>query len=118
MVLRLFYQGRSQSHWLARDFAIFEEEEQREVMKTILEKHPEIRLMRRKPVEKFPIWIEKVYDARLNALLREIGVTIEELKTDKSMEAIGAEYNQALAEQNALDFNELVLLALRTLYLW
>ncbi len=112
-----FIKAEAKAIGLPRDFVIFEEEEQREVMKTILEKHPEIRIDEEKASREISNLIEKVYDARLNGLLREIGVTIDELKADKSMEAIGAEYHQALAEQNALDFNELVLLALRTLYL-
>ncbi|MDD4902189.1 MAG: 3'-5' exonuclease [Patescibacteria group bacterium] len=112
-----FIKAEAKAIGLPRDFVIFEEEEQREVMKTILEKHPEVRIDEEKASREISNLIEKVYDARLNGLLREIGITIDELKTDKSMEAIGAEYHQALAEQNALDFNELVLLALRTLYL-
>ncbi|MDD5527673.1 MAG: 3'-5' exonuclease [Patescibacteria group bacterium] len=112
-----FIKAEAKQIGLPRDFVIFEEEEQREVMKTILEKHPEVLINEEKASREISDLIEKVYDSRLNSLLREIGVTIDELKTDKSMEAIGAEYRQALAEQNALDFNELVLLALRTLYL-
>ncbi|HTW96518.1 MAG TPA: 3'-5' exonuclease, partial [Candidatus Methylomirabilis sp.] len=112
-----FIKAEAKAIGLPRDFVIFEEEEQREVMKTILEKHPEIKIDEEKASREISNLIERIYDARLNGLLREIGVTIEELKTDKSMEAIGAEYHRALTEQNALDFNELVLLALRTLYL-
>jgi len=112
-----FIKAEAKAIGLPRDFVIFEEEEQREVMKAILEKHPEIRIDEERASREISNLIEKVYDVRLNNLLREIGVTIDELKTDKSMEAIGAEYHQALTEQNALDFNELVLLALRTLYL-
>ncbi len=102
---------------IARDFVIFEEEEQREVLQKILANHPEIKIDQEKASREISDLIEKVYDARLNNLLREIGVKIDELKVDKSLEAIGAEYHQALAEQSALDFNELVLLTLRTLYL-
>jgi DNA helicase II / ATP-dependent DNA helicase PcrA len=112
-----FIKAESKQIGLPRDFVIFEEEEQREVMKDILIKHPEILINEEKSSREISDLIEKVYDTRLNLLLREIGCQIEELKTDKSMEAIGAEYHQALTEQNALDFNELVLLTLRTLYL-
>jgi|WetSurMetagenome_2_1015567.scaffolds.fasta_scaffold00882_9 DNA helicase II / ATP-dependent DNA helicase PcrA len=112
-----FIKAESKQIGLPRDFVIFEEEEQREVMKDILIKHPEILINEEKASREISDLIEKVYDQRLNLLLREIGCQIDELKTDKSMEAIGAEYHQALTEQNALDFNELVLLTLRTLYL-
>jgi DNA helicase II / ATP-dependent DNA helicase PcrA len=112
-----FIKAESKQIGLPRDFVIFEEEEQREVMKNILEKHPEISINEEKASREISDLIEKVYDARLNLLLREIGCQIDELKVDKSMEAIGAEYHQELLDQNALDFNELVLLTLRTLYL-
>jgi DNA helicase-2/ATP-dependent DNA helicase PcrA len=112
-----FIKAEAKAIGLPRDFVIFEEEEQREVMKAILEKHPEVFINEERASRELSNLIEKVYDSRLNSLLREIGVTIDELKVDKSMEAIGMEYRQALAGQNALDFNELVLLTLRTLFL-
>jgi DNA helicase-2/ATP-dependent DNA helicase PcrA len=112
-----FIKAESKAIGLPRDFVIFEEEEQREVMKTILEKHREILINEEKASREISNLIEKVYDTRLNVLLREIGCQIDELKIDKNMEAIGTEYRQLLADQNALDFNELVLLTLRTLFL-
>jgi len=110
-----FIKAESKTIGLPRDFAIFEEEEQSEVMKKILEKHPDIFINEEKSGREIFSLIEKIYDARLNHLLREIGCQIDEIKVDKTIEAMAEEYHQALVDQNALDFNELVLLTLKTL---
>jgi DNA helicase II / ATP-dependent DNA helicase PcrA len=112
-----FIKAESKAIGLTRDFVIFEEEEQREVMRKILERHPEFLIDEEKASREIANLIERAYDYRLNLLLREIGCQIDEIKLDKSVAKISEEYHQALADQNALDFNELVLLTLRTLYL-
>ena len=112
-----FIKTESKRIGLPRDFVIFEEEEQREVMQKILVRHPEVSLNQEKINREISDLIEKVYDHRLNLLLREIGCQVEEAPIDKTLEILGLEYHQALADQCALDFNELVLLTLRTLYL-
>ncbi|MFA5247716.1 MAG: 3'-5' exonuclease [Patescibacteria group bacterium] len=112
-----FIKSEAKQIGLPRDFAIFEEEEQREVMEKILEKHPEIRINQEYAKREIAGLIERAYDARLNKLLREIGCKLEELKDDPAMEKVAEEYRQAMIDQNALDFNELVLLTLRTLFL-
>jgi DNA helicase II / ATP-dependent DNA helicase PcrA len=112
-----FIKAESKAIGLTRDFVIFEEEEQREVMRKILERHPEFLIDEEKASREIANLIERAYDYRLNLLLREIGCQIDEAKLDKSVAKISEEYHQTLADQNALDFNELVLLTLRTLHL-
>ena len=68
-----FIKAEAKAIGLPRDFVIFEEEEQREVMKSIFEKHPEVLIDEAKASREISNLIEKVYDARLNILLREIG---------------------------------------------
>ncbi len=112
-----FIKSESKRIGLPRDFAIFEEDEQREVMEKILEKHPEIRINQEFARREIMELLERIYNVRLNNLLREIGCRIEDLSIDPAMEKIAEEYCQTLADQNALDFNELVLVTLRALYL-
>lgn len=112
-----FLKAEAKEIGLSRDFAIFEEEEQAEVMKSLLEKHPEISFDEAKAKQEIGSLIERIYALELNKLEKEIGCQIEDAKLDKNLSALAGEYRQALADQHALDFNELVLLTLRTLYL-
>ncbi len=112
-----FLKAEAKEIGLSRDFAIFEEEEQREVMRQILSKHPEFPINEEKEGREISELIERIYDWELLNLKKQIGVKIEEKDLDKTVSAIAVEYRQTLSDQHALDFNELVLLTLRALYL-
>jgi len=112
-----FLKAEAKEIGLSRDFAIFEEEEQREVMRSILEKHPEIQIDEDKESRQISELIERIYSWELNKLEKEIGLGVKDGQVDKTIEKVAVEYRQALSDQHSLDFNELVLLTLRTLYL-
>ncbi len=112
-----FLKAESKEIGLSRDFAIFEEEEQRETMKAILERHPEIQIDEDKEARQVSELIERIYSWELSKLEKEIGCQVKEGQVDKTIEKIAVEYRQSLSDQHSLDFNELVLLTLRALYL-
>lgn len=99
------------------DFVIFEEEEQLEVMKEVLEKHPEAPVGIDSTKREILNFAEKIYTYQLDKLYQEIGIDIENFELNKLLEEVGRDYRLTLSSQNALDFNELVLLTIRTLYL-
>ncbi len=97
------------------DFVIFDESEQYELMKSVLDKHPEIMIDDSK--KETLALIEKLYKYRLNKTEIEIGLDIPPVSLDDALKEIDREYIKLLNEQNALDFNELVIITLRALYL-
>ncbi|NCF75468.1 MAG: UvrD-helicase domain-containing protein [Xanthomonadaceae bacterium] len=98
------------------DFAIFDENEQLEIMKNILVDYPDLIVEGKS--EKYQIFslIDKLYDYRLNKLEQEIGCVVRSKHISGDLIEINKKYLQALRDQNALDFNELVLLTAKSLY--
>ncbi|MEA2089033.1 MAG: UvrD-helicase domain-containing protein, partial [Patescibacteria group bacterium] len=99
------------------DFVVFDETEQVEIMKNILLDYPELIIEGKN--EKYQIFdlIDKLYRYRLNKLEQEIGCVVKSRHLDSDLMEINKKYLQTLKDQNALDFNELVLLTIRSLYL-
>lgn len=60
--------------------------------------------------------IDKIYEYRLNQVKREIGIKVKPIYLEKILIEIGKRYISALCEQNALDFNELIITTLKALY--
>jgi len=112
-----FIKAESKEIGISPDFVIFEEEEQVELMKGILEKYPEYIINKEYEKREIIKIIEDAYKYRLSLLMEEIGCKVCEVKADEILKKISLEYSEEMDEQNALDFNELVLLTIRTLYL-
>ena len=97
------------------DYVILDKTEQMEVMKNILEEYPEY-LNGNNENKVASQVLDKVYKYRLNQLEKEVGCEVPDYSLDEKMIEMGEKYRRTLEEQNALDFNELVLLTFRTLY--
>lgn len=113
----LFLKAEAKQIGISPDFVIFEEEEQVEVMKEILEKHPEAPVGLGSSKREILNFTERLYNYRLEKLYREIGFDIPPFKKDEVLEKIAKDYMDNLASQNALDFNELVIMTIKSLYL-
>lgn len=99
------------------DFVIFDDDEQAEIIGKILEDYPGVIAGGQGEKRQIGDLIEKLYKYRLNKLEREIGCDLPEERLDKALVEINEKYLNVLKSQNALDFNELVLLTLKSLYL-
>jgi DNA helicase-2/ATP-dependent DNA helicase PcrA len=109
-----FIRAEAKELGINSDFVIFDESEQYELMARVLEKFPGI-LKGENEKKEIMEMLEKVYKKRLGNLEHEIGLKIKQ-EVDGALDAIGEAYKQALEEQNALDFNELVLMVIEGLY--
>ncbi|MFA4818581.1 MAG: 3'-5' exonuclease [Patescibacteria group bacterium] len=98
------------------DFVIFDDTDQLESIKNILERYPEISSAYINDNRRIFDLVEQLYDYRLNLVEREIGCNLKPIVLDEVLIKIGEQYISALREQNALDFNELVIVTLKTLY--
>lgn len=99
------------------DFVIFDESEQVEVMKNILEDFPELVINEKFAKREIMNLIDKLYKRRLNNLELEIGCVVNTNGKDAMLDKLNKRYLEELDNQNALDFNELVLVAMRSLYI-
>lgn len=99
------------------DFVIFDDDEQIEVMGKILEDYPGVIAGGFGEKRQVNDLIERLYKYRLNKLEREIGCNLPIESLDKTPLEINKKYLEALKNQNALDFNELVLFTMKNLYL-
>ena len=98
------------------DYVILDKSEQMEIMKNILEEYPEYLNGNGNDNKVASDILDRVYKYRLNELEKEVGCEVPEYDLDEKMIEMGEKYRRTLEEQNALDFNELVLLTFRTLY--
>ncbi|OGF27485.1 hypothetical protein A2331_00805 [Candidatus Falkowbacteria bacterium RIFOXYB2_FULL_34_18] len=101
---------------ISSDFVIFDEAEQFEVMKKVLEEFPQVIIDEQKSKREIINIIEEVYKRNLSRLEKNIGCLVPEIKQDKVMDKIGEKYLEELKMQNALDFNNLVLITMEGLY--
>ena len=113
-----FIKAEAKNIGINSDFVIFDQTEQAEVLKSVLEKHSDLL-----PIDEFRAKQEMykideaIYKHRLNNTMNKIGCKINNTELNKDLISVNNEYQQKLTEQNALDFNELVILTLKTLYL-
>ncbi len=98
------------------DFVIFDEGEQYEVMRNILDDYGEIGLHGQNEKREVMNLIERLYKMRLIKLENEIGCNVPEGESDKMLDEINDKYLSELKNQNAFDFNTLVLLTIESLY--
>ena len=98
------------------DFVIFDENEQLEIMKSILADYPELIIKDKNERHQILNLVDKLYNYRLNKLEQGIGCIVESKHIENDLIEINKRYLQALRDQNALDFNELVLLTIKSIY--
>jgi len=98
------------------DFVVFDESEQYELMKSVLEKYPEA-LPGSGSKKEIMALAEKLHKYRLNETEIKIGLKVNPMPLSETLKEVNRQYLIALAEQNALDFNELEIIALKSLYL-
>jgi len=115
-----FIKSEAKQIGISADFAIFDEEDQIETLRNILEDFPEVHreidLSSDNDKRHFLNLIEYLYKYRLNYFEREIGITVQPILLNKILIEINKRYIAALCEQNALDFNELIITTLKALY--
>ena len=102
---------------ISTDFIIFDEADQIETLKNILEDYPEVASVYSAKYRGMNELIEKLYNYRLYQAELEIGVTVAPVRLEETLIRVGQRYVAALNEQNALDYNELVITTLKALYL-
>lgn len=112
-----FVRAEAKSIGISPDFVVFDESEQFETLKNILDEYPEISMNGQGGRRQVMDLIDKIYSYRLNKLEQEIGCAVNDFPLDKTLKEICGKYIKALNDQNALDFNELVLLTIEALYL-
>ncbi|MBD3248408.1 AAA family ATPase [Candidatus Falkowbacteria bacterium] len=102
---------------ISPDFVIFEEEEQAETIRDVLSRHPSYPLAGQEASKRELMdLIEKIYKHRLRALENQIGCDLPADPVDETFKKIADDYARSLSDQNALDFNELVLIAIKAFY--
>lgn len=112
-----FVKAEAKNIGINPDFVIFDETEQTEILKAILENYPEIMPFGKNEQNEIRTLIDKLYNYRLEALEKKIGCNVREEEISDELSEVNEKYLNSLKEQNALDFNEMVLLTIKTLYL-
>jgi DNA helicase-2/ATP-dependent DNA helicase PcrA len=108
-----FVRSEAKKIGIPTDFLIFDEEEQLELTKKILEENGKFYI--EKPRDILNI-LDTFYKYRLSTLQVEIGHNVVIKKIDPEIITLGEEYLKRMYSQNALDFNELVLIVLKSLF--
>jgi len=111
-----FIKAEAKQIGVQADFVILDEDEQFEIFKNILDKKDGMMLLGQNEKREALDLIEKIYKRRLARLEIAIGCTVPAVEEDKDLDMLEREYVQELENQNAFDFNELVLLTLKSLY--
>ncbi|MCR4280085.1 MAG: UvrD-helicase domain-containing protein [Candidatus Komeilibacteria bacterium] len=101
---------------LEADFVIFDETDQEETMRRIMTDFPEINMFYQDGGRVRDL-IERLYQYRLRRVENEVGCNLPELKLDPVLLEINRRYEAALLDQNAIDYNGLVLITLHHLYM-
>lgn len=112
-----FIKAEAKRIGIPADFVIFDDSDQIETLKNIIEDFPEVSSSYNANHYAIRDLIDKLYEYRLNQVKQEVGLTVKPIILEKSLVQIGNRYISALREQSALDFNELVITTLRALYL-
>lgn len=111
-----FIKAEAKEIGLSADFVIFDEEDQAETMRKALENYPADLAFHSREKRGLIDLAEKLYNYRLNLLEIKIGCKVKNISPDKVLLEIYNNYSRLLNEQNALDFNELVIKTIETLY--
>ncbi|MBU4432611.1 UvrD-helicase domain-containing protein, partial [Patescibacteria group bacterium] len=111
-----FIKAEAKQIGVGADFVILDEDEQFEIFKNILDKKENVMLLGKNEKRETLDLIERIYKRRLARLEIMIGCQVPAVEEDRNLDELEQMYIQELENQNAFDFNELVLLTLRSLY--
>lgn len=111
-----FIRAEAKQIGTSSDFVIFDETEQYEVMQKVLEYFPGVVASGKNEKREVFELIEMLYKRRLLRLESRIGCQVQNVDDSKIYDAISDRYLDELKNQNALDFNEIVLLVIESLY--
>ncbi len=110
-----FLKAESKALGLTADFVIMDEDEQAAVMNNLLADYPRAPIAREKRA--ILDLLERLYRYKITQLEIAIGYQVEPVNLPAQLVELGQKYEQVLLQQNAVDFNQLVYLTLRALYL-
>lgn len=108
-----FIKAEAKALGLSGEFTILDDDERLEILKNTVGNSLEGR--ENENGNEWRNLIEEMYDYRLNEFYRDLSMPYK-LSENKRLVGINESYLNALKEQNALDFDQLVLLTLRGLY--
>lgn len=110
-----FIKAEADSLGLDPDFIIWDEHDQAEAFRKVMEDR-QLPYFTQLPKKEIAGLLETIYRHRLRQLENDIGcrLSVPPLTRDQEIAAHG--YREEMEAQNALDFNELVLITLRELY--
>jgi len=111
-----FIKAEAKASGLPADFVIFDEEDQVETMRQVLENYPELADTHTKEKRGVLDLLERLYNYRLNSLLNTVGCKVKNFPLDKIYREIDRQYLRLLSDQHALDFNQLVIKTIELLY--
>lgn len=108
-----FIRSESKKIGISTDFLIFDEDEQMELARNILNQSNKLFIEKDRDILNI---LDDFYKYRLSLFQINIGHKISPKKINPEFIIFGEEYLKKLKEQNAFDFNELVLIVLEFLY--
>ena len=111
-----FIKAEAKQIGIDHDFVILDEDEQFEIMKNILDQQDSVMLLGKNEKRETLDLIERIYKRRLARLEIAIGCTVPAVEEDGDLDELERLYVAELENQSAFDFNELVLLTLKSLY--
>jgi len=111
-----FIKAEAKEIGITADFVIFDDEDQVETIKKALENYPEASARYAGEKRGMLDLIGKLYEYRLSLLESKIGCKVKNISIDKVLLEVNDHYLRLLNDQNALDFNELVVKTIETLY--
>jgi len=111
-----FIRSEAKQIGIPADYDIFDDHDQVETLKNILRDYPETMPTYDANNYVFRDIIDKIYEYRLSQVKREIGIKVKPVFLEKTLIEVGNRYISALCDQNALDFNELIITTLKALY--
>ncbi len=107
-----FIKAESKNIEINPDFIIIDEDEQIDIAKNILAKDKKIFIENNRDIYNI---LESIYKYRISLIQSEMGHNIKIKELEPELINFSEQYSEELLKQNALDFNELVLLTLKTL---
>ncbi len=111
-----FLKSEAKEVGLANDFTILDEDEQLAILKSIVAQFSDkLYLSDASHKNEFSGLLESLYNFRFQQFEHKIGI-LDKPPVDDLKEAVAKAYEKALLEQNAVDFNQLVLATLDALY--
>ncbi len=107
-----FIKAESKSININSDFIILDEDDQLDLVRNILSKEKKIFIENKNDIYNI---LESIYKYRVSLMQLEMGHNIKLKELEPELINFSQKYLEELSKQNALDFNELVLLTLKTL---